>query len=197
MEFEFTKRMATIAKRFAEIHLQSAIEKLEEINEMTSKELDKIISSNSNDEILCSAYFNDIKIQIRVVAEYDEDEMPITGSAECRFEIDNNKLNAFSKTHLYNIPYMENLKLDIWIDSLVKTYLICKCNNHMAEKDGWCKYCFPFVMEQPDVCCCCLENEGVWAKLSCNHTLHKYCFNKIIGRKCPLCRAESSSCSYL
>jgi len=190
MEFEFTKRDATVAKRFVEVHLKSVMEQLEEINKMTSHALTKIVRSDE-DDILAVTHFNNIRMQIRVIAEFDEDEdRYLSESANCKFEIRNTEIGAFYKEHPYNVEYMENLKLNIWIDSLVNKYLICKCNHKLIEKDGWCKHCYPFVMEQPDVCCCCLENEGVWVKLDCNHTIHKYCFNKIIGRKCPLCRAE-------
>ena len=71
----------------------------------------------------------------------------------------------------------------------------------LAYKDGFCKYCYPYVSEQDDVCCCCLENKGVWIKIDCGHLIHRECFSKIKDEvkdekhqtKCPLCRQFSPS----
>jgi hypothetical protein len=186
MEFEFTKRHATVAKRFAEVNFQYAMDKLDEVNLMTSEELNKFLSSDDN--ILARIFMNKIRMEIRVLPDYDDDDDEyLIGTAKCTIHLRGDEVSAFYNKHTYT----ELLKINIWIDSLVKTYSVCKCNKHMAEKDGWCRECFPFVMEQPDVCCCCLENEGVWGKLPCNHILHSYCFYKIANWKCPLCRADS------
>jgi hypothetical protein len=47
MEFEFTQRNATVAKRFAEVNFQYVMDKLDEVNIMTSSELTKFLLSKS------------------------------------------------------------------------------------------------------------------------------------------------------
>ena len=90
-----------------------------------------------------------------------------------------------------------------WIDKLPSTFEVCRCAKMVARKDGWCNDCYIYRYtrseEEGGDCCVCMENEGKWIKLSCNHVIHEQCYNKIryIGTTssdpptpllCPLCR---------
>lgn len=79
-----------------------------------------------------------------------------------------------------------------WIDELPSTYELCRCKGTLALRDGWCHACYLYrytrTEEEGGDCCVCLENEGRWIKLSCNHIIHGSCYTSINDRKCPLCR---------
>lgn len=83
-------------------------------------------------------------------------------------------------------------KLFEWIDTIPDTYQICNCGNELVKRDGWCTMCYIYRYERTEEeggnCCVCLENEGRWIKLKCNHILHKSCFLNLTKLTCPLCR---------
>ena len=94
-----------------------------------------------------------------------------------------------------------------WVDSLIKSYTMCGCENRLAEVKGYCKECYIMTTEQEDVCCWCHENEGVWIELECKHLIHYDCWRKIeyvastderkkYNQKCPMCRSELSWSRY-
>ena len=94
-----------------------------------------------------------------------------------------------------------------WVDQLPSTYQICPCTKHVActDGEGWCDQCYVHryirTEDEGGDCCVCMENEGVWIKLSCDHILHGHCYESIpeiswLKRDCPLCRQPVTSIKY-
>ena len=82
-----------------------------------------------------------------------------------------------------------------------KTYEICPCYKSLTYKDGFCKECYIRVYtrteEEGGDCSICMQNEGRWIQLNeCKHIFHSWCINKLIDKKCPLCRNNNIKCTY-
>jgi hypothetical protein len=60
----------------------------------------------------------------------------------------------------------------------------------IEEFTNICDFCYLYDYTHTENCCVCYENKGRWVQLSCDHIIHKHCWNKIKNRKCPLCRKE-------
>ena len=57
-----------------------------------------------------------------------------------------------------------------------------------------CESCFVYWYKRTDDrCSVCLEDEGVWVKLSCGHILHQHCWTRIKGFQCPVCRTVTDN----
>jgi hypothetical protein len=83
-----------------------------------------------------------------------------------------------------------------WIDGQKEEWKNCVCGKEVA-RGGLCKDCFIHAYERTEEeggdCCVCHENNGRWVKLECGHILHKHCWSKIVGSKCPLCRRQNNN----
>ena len=91
--------------------------------------------------------------------------------------------------------FFEKLENNIWEGV---EYRFCKCGDLCLKANGktydTCDNCFINSYKRTDEeggdCCVCLQNDGCWTKLKCNHILHIHCWNKICRNRseCPLCR---------
>jgi hypothetical protein len=86
-------------------------------------------------------------------------------------------------------------------------YYVCKCGELAKPRLGMlipnppphciehrCETCFLYWFKRTDDrCAVCLEDEGVWVKLSCGHILHQHCWGDIQGMVCPVCRTMTDS----
>jgi hypothetical protein len=85
----------------------------------------------------------------------------------------------------------ENVRSQI-TDFCSTEFLVCTCDNRGVKRLGnRCMDCFVYHYRRVDNDCCpiCLENEGRWIQLSCSHILHTFCWQRMPGNKCPVCRA--------
>ena len=204
-DFTFTKRDATFVKRFIDLYTEDFKKDIEEKTKMDSDTFKTKLDNMGDYRFRCRRGVNNVFVSLIIkfkLCDDDEDEN----------NIDMKSLEPFIKVMIYHEQYNDtllyedhfNIENNEWIDKLIKTYQFCSCSaNTLAVKDGYCEQCYPLVMEQEDVCCICLHNEGVWVKLECGHTLHKGCFRNIgdyrtanrnsdgqCVKKCPLCRKE-------
>lgn len=186
MTFKFTERHATVLSRYLEFNKADFLARTDKFSKKTPDEFSEELDDNGNVTLSTNRFQN---VRARVEVEYDRDEYNddeiIPSSAKCVISV-----------KYYDVPlgshYIELHSDDKnWIFHLVKEYTMCKCKEYLSEKDGWCKSCYPYVCTQEENCCVCMENEGVWCKLECNHKLHKSCWKQTIGDKCPLCRTRS------
>jgi hypothetical protein len=88
-----------------------------------------------------------------------------------------------------------------------QTYYVCKCGELAKPRLGFlipnpppncieyrCETCYLYWFKRTDDrCAVCLEDEGVWVKLSCGHILHQHCWGDIEGMACPVCRSMTDS----
>jgi hypothetical protein len=84
-----------------------------------------------------------------------------------------------------------------WVVGLPKEWKICLCGGEKAIRGDFCRTCYLHsykrTEEEGGDCCVCHENNGRWVKLECGHILHSYCWGKVVGKNCPLCRKASHS----
>jgi len=86
-----------------------------------------------------------------------------------------------------------------------KLFYICKCGQLAKPRLGVfvsnpppkcvehrCESCYLYWFKRTDDrCAICLEDEGVWVKLSCGHIIHQHCWVKIFeDGRCPVCRVS-------
>jgi len=74
-----------------------------------------------------------------------------------------------------------------------RTFLLCKCNEPGIKRLGnQCVDCFVYHHKRTDNdrCPICLEDEGRWVQLPCSHILHTFCWQRVPGSQCPICRAS-------
>jgi Zinc finger, C3HC4 type (RING finger) len=119
--------------------------------------------------VLFHELHNSIRLSI-LLYEYDDCEYDIVN--------DNNKA-AFAITNFFETGYVR----------------LCSCGElSIDDTESRCKSCFKlWFINDKDICSICMEREGVWSKLPCDHILHKICADKIVtfgGGRCPLCRAS-------
>ncbi len=88
-----------------------------------------------------------------------------------------------------------------------KVHYVCKCGQLAKPRLGFlvpnpaphcvehrCENCYLYWFKRTDDrCAVCLEDEGVWVKLSCGHILHQHCWGRIKGVQCPVCRVSVES----
>lgn len=183
MQFEFTPRIALFFKRFLTIEADNIQKRFEKYKAMDEEKFRDNIDDDSQVN-LSTRSFNSFSSKITCEYHYTDDEENIKMDElyiQVRIEY---------KNQLIDFRVYEKDKMNDWFDSLIKVYQSCKCDKRLAKLEGWCDSCYPYVIEQDDNCCCCLENEGVWIKLSCGHKLHSYCWNKVQSLKCPICRNQ-------
>jgi len=192
-QIEFTPRIATYFKRFLEIKHKKIWETIDMLASMEGEDLfDRMRDGYLPVEINA---FKGFVLRIRFDSELEEDyERRFIDPKSLQIQCHMVRLTTGDKVITIGDcdGYESNLEaMEEWINSLVKTYCVCKCQQNLEVKDGWCESCYPAVMTQDEDCCCCLENEGVWIELKCKHKLHKYCWRKVQGVKCPLCRNDN------
>jgi len=195
MSFEFTKRNAEVLKRALEVYKDDFQKDFELKSEMESDEFEKEKDEDGEYIFTNVSLLNGFRMQMEIDFNMNED-----GD---EYVVDMGSLEAYivifhktdsTCTTIFKLK-LNNCKNNEWVDTLIKTYEFCKCKK-LAYKDGFCKDCYLYVSEQEDVCCCCLENKGLWIKIDCGHLIHRYCFCKIETElkdgkhhtKCPLCR---------
>ena len=129
-------------------------------------------------------------------------------------------LGAFSvRSNELESMQSSNITSPTWEDCVEKMhhnfppdseYNICDCGRLCGEicqsppcsnPDQYdrCEDCYIYSYirkeEEGGDCCVCMQNDGVWVKLECNHIIHKSCWNKILKGRCmnlcPLCRANT------
>ena len=179
---EFTERCATVFKRKLEMEMKEILEvftnaptlSIEEINEATE----------SDDWNLHTFSFKEFVMDVDIDYSADEEknyEIKLDSlQLVVRIRYKNTRIGHIVMKDDFNIFYKK-------IDELVKEYQICPCGQ-LGKKDGWCRFCFPYVSTQEDICSICRENEGVWVELKCKHLVHKHCWMMVVNKKCPLCR---------
>jgi len=88
-----------------------------------------------------------------------------------------------------------------------QTYYVCRCGELAKPRLGVlipnppphciehrCETCYLYWFKRTDDrCAVCLEDSGVWVKLSCGHILHEHCWEEIEGFSCPVCRTLTDS----
>jgi hypothetical protein len=88
-----------------------------------------------------------------------------------------------------------------------KIHYVCKCGQLAKPRLGFlipnatpnciehrCENCYLYWFKRTDDrCAVCLEDEGVWVKLSCGHILHQHCWTRTKGVQCPVCRVVTDS----
>jgi hypothetical protein len=198
MSFEFTKRNAEVLKRALEVYKDDFQKDFELKSEMESDEFEKERDEDGDYIFNKVSLLNDFYMSMEIEFNMNEDEPYIDmSSLKAYIEIlheTSSSETSVTYTRIFRLD-LNKYKNDEWVDTLIKTYEFCKCKR-LVYKDGFCKDCYPYVSEQEDVCCCCLENKGVWIKIDCGHLIHRQCFSKIENevkdgkhqRKCPLCR---------
>jgi hypothetical protein len=205
---EFTPRLALYFSRFLELEKDDYIKRVRRLMTLSPEELEREVDKDSSDEMtFTTRYFKGWGITIGVDYEREdgseEDELPedykpppikpdsltlncqLFKRSDCENEIEIGR-------HTFFTSFWSDQTIDdkTWIYSLVKIYHLCPCGQWLAKKDGWCSHCYPYVCSQEEECCVCRENEGVWYELECKHTIHEYCWKRVHGLKCPLCRHE-------
>jgi hypothetical protein len=178
MTFEFTTRLAVFFTRYLEIAKPKTMERLDEIKKMHNQDIEMM------DSPLTSQWFKGFRCDIHLEWEFDDEE-----------EIDHETMRILVSIKYKDFQLGSRIVTDSdekeWVESLVKTYTLCGCSKKVAEKDGWCKSCYPYVYKQGEECCICKEDEGVWIQLDvCKHIIHLGCWEKVEGLKCPLCRHQ-------
>lgn len=183
MSFEFTPRIATVFKRKLEVEMKEIVEVFLNAPTLSIDEINKSIDDDG-DWNLETIHFKGFRMDVEIDFSRDDDDYEI--------QLDSLKLAVriyYKKTCFGCIHLKDDCNIfDEEIDKLVKEYKICPCGQ-LEKKDGWCRFCFPYVSTQEDICSICRENEGVWIELKCKHLVHKYCWTQIENHKCPLCRA--------
>lgn len=207
MNFTFTERHATIASRFVEVQIDKWLEKVEAYKKMDQDELKEKYEDLEDGYINMESIHIDthikrncfvLKALIAFNTDYDDDEEELVS-----VEVDGLMIKLMHRTyhgdsyvnyykHELQVNYINTLEeAKQKLNTAVKTYQYCKCNMYSPVKDGWCEWCYPYVIEQDDNCSVCLENSGIWVELKCKHKIHEHCFKKIENKKCPLCREVS------
>ena len=180
MQVELTSRVITFLKRKIEVCKDEVLRRYAEYLLM-----DDIALFNEKDDdgaiILAKGSLHNFRIEI---------------SVECHYDFDDNIVPRLSKlcTEIYykTTRLIESYGTDLDISLEPKIYDFCPCGD-VVYKDKWCKPCYPYIIEQKDICSICHENEGVWIELECKHAFHIYCWKKTPGLKCPLCRTVQES----
>jgi hypothetical protein len=187
MSFEFTERIATFFERFLAVTKDSILKKFETHKEMTPEELENEMDEDDDEELrITSRSFKGFELTVSTQYCRDDDDGSIDFSSLMIYA----KMK-YGKILLDSIIIRDDFdELNIFIQRIIKTYHICKCEKYLSKRDGWCDSCYPYVYRQDDNCCICMENSGVWIELKCKHTLHEYCWSKVVGNKCPLCRND-------
>lgn len=194
----FTARHVLYFTRLMKIHASKCLKQFENIKTMTSDRM-KLLENDRNDyELrLLNHTFSDFCLNICVTYEYedaeDEDNSEIdTSSLKIEVKMKHGKI-VVKDTYGQNMDDLT--KIIEWITSVQGEYKTCtECDYGLGVEDGFCENCYPAVCSQTDNCCVCLENEGVWVELdTCNHKLHRKCWEKTVGTKCPMCRAQTRS----
>jgi hypothetical protein len=188
MEFEFTSRLSQFFRRFVHFHLVKCEAELKESRELDENEYETKYESDDHFHYVMKAKsFGDWVFKITINCDPDNNGDITPDEAYLLIELYYKRIFIGSITPS---------KFDS--DFYIKKYSMCECEEYLSELDGYCADCYPYVITQEDNCCVCYENEGIWIKLSCDHILHKICWKKTIGTKCPLCRKqESISIDYL
>jgi hypothetical protein len=103
---------------------------------------------------------------------------------DLRVEFDINGINIFN----FRLKHID--KFNTYIDNDFKLeYDFCSnCEREMIFEDNLCDKCYITNYIHNDNCAICLENEGVWVELDCEHIFHSKCINKLKNKTCPLCR---------
>ena len=199
LEFTLTERQGTIMYRFMECRFDTWLERIEEGKKMSQDELDEHYDTIEEgteelDEIALPYGEKEEWFQFSASIEFNHNEgdvkmegLMIAIHHKKRSYTHHKIITQFLGNHF--VTSLEDAKK--WINTKVKTYIYCKCDRDVIIKDGWCKYCYPFVMNQEDDCSVCMENSGVWVELKCKHKIHEHCFKNIENKKCPLCRKVS------
>jgi hypothetical protein len=198
---EFTPRLALYFSRFLELEKDDYIKRVRRLMTLSPEELEREVDKEDGEMTFTKRYFKEWGIKIGVDfdrEDEDEDENEVEEYNPPPIKPDSLDLyfELFKRSDRENEIEIGrnnfNLTTDdkTWIYSLVKIYHLCPCGRWLAKKDGWCSGCYPYVCSQEEECCVCRENEGVWYELECKHTIHEYCWMRVHGLKCPLCRHE-------
>jgi hypothetical protein len=185
MSIIITERMKTIMKRWLTIQYPKCVSLLTELQ--VEKDEDKFCDLYHQDN-MSQMIIHTIKVEIELYKNWNHtiDDEIYWDEIELSFNI---VFNNYSHVHVYGKSIDELFTI---IDNLTEFKSCSSCDKEPAEKDGFCSTCYPWVTTQEENCCICLENPlQVWIKLSCNHILHERCYVKMIGFKCPLCRADT------
>jgi hypothetical protein len=190
MTFEFTARCATVFKRKLEVEMKDIVEVFTNAPNLSIDEVEKSID-DGGDWNLQTICFKEFRMSVEIDFTRDDDDNEI--------QLDSLKLAVriyYKKVRIGHIVLKDDFNIfDQEIDKLVKEYKICPCGQ-LEKKDGWCRYCYPLISTQEDICSICHENEGVWIKLKCNHLVHRPCWYQMENHKCPLCRAVQQRNEY-
>lgn len=88
-------------------------------------------------------------------------------------------------------------------------FRFCKleyCNELcLCKEEDLCRNDYLYNYHHEDRCCVCLENDGSWTKLKCNHFIHTVCIEKLsdidtnykhdtLEITCPLCKQTTDFC---
>ena len=162
------------------------------------------VRSQNIEETLVTLVIGKYMVTYNVYIPYHNDECEEIDETTEQDECDCDNGRQFTAAILYkNIELTkyefgektDKAQLFEWLDKIQTVYELCRCGE-LVRKDGWCSTCYIYRCERTEeeggVCCVCLENEGRWIKLGCNHALHKSCYENLMKPACPLCRHEHS-----
>jgi hypothetical protein len=187
MSLIITDRMKTVMKRWLSIKYPKAVDTLIELQ--SNKDENKFHNLRSDDNLEHTWMF-DLHLEIELDCNWDNDDDSI--------EWDNLDLSFSITFNKYAFVFERGRKMvDLFkiIDNLTEFKQCTSCNHYKAKKDGFCDDCYPWITTQEEDCCICLDNSPkVWIKLPCNHIMHKFCYSKVEGQKCPLCRVHHERC---
>jgi hypothetical protein len=153
------------------------MERLDEIKEKHNQDIEMM-------DPLTKQWFKGFSCEICLEWDFDDEE-----------EIDHETIRMVVSINYKDFQLGSRIVTDSdekeWVESLVKTYTLCRCSMKVAVKDGLCGRCYPYVYKQGEECCICREDEGLWIQLDvCKHIIHLDCWDKVEGLKCPLCRHQ-------
>lgn len=181
-----TDRMKTVMKRWLTIMYPQAVET---IVELQSNKDEKKFHEITEDTFLERTIVFGLNLEIDLFCNWEEDDFIEWDNIDLSFSI---SFNKYVYVHEQGRKMCDLFKI---IDNLTEFKSCISCNHYKANKDGFCNNCYPWVTTQEEDCCICLDNSPkVWIKLPCNHIMHKYCYKKVEGQKCPLCRVHHERC---
>jgi len=182
-DIHFTPRTCTIFQRSIECNREGLEKRAKKIKD------DRLMGNINNSDVITTHDGWDLSVQYFLQEAEDDDEDTLQWDTLTILLMIDRK-NTCGQ-YIYGWKLLSDYQPEDFI-SLMKTYRCCtECGTFSWNGSSYCTYCYPFVTEHTEECCCCLEmSEGVWYKLPCGHILHKKCYDNIKTRKCPLCRAE-------
>lgn len=167
-------------------------------------------SENDGENIVTVRIGSFFSVAYDVYIPYHDDDCEFSGETGFADECDCENVRTYTaslhykRTELSAYEFMQQdakSKLFDWINSIADSYQVCNCGCELVKRDGLCTMCYILSYERSEeeggACCVCLENNGRWVKLNCNHIMHKTCYRNLVKSECPLCRHPHHLCKVI